>query len=380
MGNLKANTFFAAPTLPSTNFSLNQIDGAFFNLGWTPGNGARRIMIAKAGSAPTFVPVNGVDYVHNTDFGSGQEVAPGEFVVYDHFSTSFFLSNLTPATTYHFRIYEYNGAGATTEYLTSAFLIGSGTTSATPTTQTSNANFITVTTNSVNFSWQPGNGFRRLIVMREGSAVNAEPVMSTQYNVSFQFGNGAQIGTGNYTVYASTGTSTNITNLKAGTTYHLAFYEYNGNSQPQYLKPAYTTQVTTRSVPTVASTNLIISKVDGKELFLDWTSGNGQRRIIVAKKNSAPTFVPVNGSVYNANAIFGSGQQPVAGEFIVYDNNFHQTSVSGLDPASQYFFKIYEYDGVGNTTAYLTSASASVNGFTAATPLSPAAIPSKQAR
>ena len=132
--------------------------------------------------------------------------------------------------------------------------------------------------------------------MREGAAVNAEPVMSTQYNVSFQFGNGAQIGTGNYTVYASTGASTNVTNLKAGTTYHLAFYEYNGNSQPQYLKPAYTTQVTTRSVPTVASTNLVISKVDGKELFLDWTSGNGQRRIIVAKKNSAPSFVPVNGT------------------------------------------------------------------------------------
>ena len=290
-------------------------------------------------------------------------------------ATSFFLTNLNPATTYFFKIYEYNGTGTAIEYLTSSFLAGSGTTSATPTTQTSNANFTAITTNSVTFTWTQGNGQRRLVVMKEGAAVNADPVMSTQYNANASFGTGAQIGMGNYVVYASSGISTNVTNLKSGTTYHLAFYEYNGNSQPQYLKPAYTSAVITRSVPTFASTNLTISKVDGKELTLDWTSGNGQRRIIVAKKGSAPTFVPVNGSFYNANPIFGSGQQPVSGEFIVYDNNFHQTSVSGLDPASQYFFKIYEYDGSGNATAYLTSASASVNGFTAITPLSPASAP-----
>src|SRR5690349_18790050 len=84
----------APPTVPSSNFTFNTIDGAFFNLGWTAGNGARRLMVAKAGSEPTFVPTNGTTYTADTEFGKGQEVAPGEFIVYDHFSSSFFLTGL----------------------------------------------------------------------------------------------------------------------------------------------------------------------------------------------------------------------------------------------------------------------------------------------
>src|SRR5215204_1833049 len=105
----------APPTLPSHTLWFNAIDGGYFNLGWSPGNGARRVMVCKAGSVPAFIPQNGIDYDANTAFGQGQEVAPGEFIVYDHFSTSFFLTDLNPATTYYFKIFEYNGTGATTE-------------------------------------------------------------------------------------------------------------------------------------------------------------------------------------------------------------------------------------------------------------------------
>ncbi|MBL7739462.1 MAG: T9SS type A sorting domain-containing protein [Chitinophagaceae bacterium] len=362
------NVQAAAPTVPSSNLSFNAIDGGYFNLGWTPGNGSRRLIICKAGGPVTFVPQNGVDYTENTIFGSGQQVAPGEYVIYDHFSTSFFLTGLTPATQYFFRVYDYNGTGTAIEYLTSAFLSGNATTSATPTVQTSNAVFTTITTNSVNLTWTNGNGLRRLIVVREGAPVNADPVSNQVYNVSFQFGNGATTGTGNYTVYNSTGTGTNVANLRPGTQYFFAFYEFNGSSQPQYLAPAYTTSVTTRSIPTVASSNLVISKTDGKELSLNWTNGNGQRRIVVAKQGSNITANPANGTDYNANPVFGTGQQLSAGEYVVYDDNFNATTISGLNPATTYYFKIFEYDGTGSNTAYLTSSFASVNGPTAVTP------------
>ncbi|MBL7742297.1 MAG: T9SS type A sorting domain-containing protein [Chitinophagaceae bacterium] len=362
------NVQAAAPTVPSSNLSFNAIDGGYFNLGWTAGNGSRRLIICKAGGPVTFVPQNGVDYTENTIFGSGQQVAPGEYVIYDHFSTSFFLTGLTPATQYFFRIYDYNGTGAAIEYLTNVFLSGSATTSATPTVQTSNAVFTTITTNSVNLTWTNGNGFRRLIVVREGAPVNTDPVSNQQYNVSSQFGNGATTGPGNYTVYNSTGTGTNVANLRPGTQYFFAFYEFNGSSQPQYLTPAYTTSVTTRSIPTVASSNLVISKTDGKELSLNWTNGNGQRRIVVAKQGSNISANPANGTDYNANPVFGSGQQLGAGEYVVYDDNFNATTISGLNPATTYYFKIFEYDGTGSNTAYLTSSFASVNGPTAVTP------------
>src|SRR5262249_27220684 len=159
---------------------------------------------------------------------------------------------------------------------------------------------------------------RRLIVAREGSPVNADPVNSQPYNVNSVFGSGATTGTGNYTVYNSSSNSTTITNLQPGTEYHFAFYEFNGASQPQYLLPAYTTSVTTRNIPTVASSNVVMTRIDGKELAFSWTNGNGQRRIIVAKQGSNITSQPVSGTDYNANSTFASGQTIGTGEYVVF--------------------------------------------------------------
>ncbi len=365
---LSMQTSAAPPTVPASNLNFPAIDGGFFNIGWTPGNGTKRVIICKAGSPVTFIPQNGIDYIENTNFGSGQQVAPGEFVIYDNAFTSFFLVNLTPATQYFFAAFEYNGTGVNIEYLATNFLTGSASTSSVPTQQVSNASFVAVTANSVNATWSNGNGQRRLIVVRAGSEVDADPAMSHQYATNSVFGSGESIGAGNFTVYAGTGNSTSISNLQPNTEYFFSFYEYNGNGQPQYKIPAYTISVTTRSMPTIASSNIIVTKSDGKELVLNWTNGNGQRRIIIAKKNSAVTSQPVNGVDYDANSIFGQGQQLAAGEFIVYDDNFNAATISGLDPATTYSFRIFEYDGTGTNTIYLTTLFATGSGTTAIRP------------
>lgn len=357
----------APPTVPASNLSFNAIDGGYFNIGWTAGNGAKRIIICKAGSPVNFIPQNGVSYTANTNFGNGQQVETGEYIVYNSAFTSFYLTGLTAATQYYFAVYEYNGTGATTEYFLTA-LTGNAFTSSVPTVQVSNVTFSSITTSSVTINWTKGNGQRRLIVAREASAVNSNPVNNTAYNANAAFGSGVQIGTGNYVVYTSTGTSVVITNLKGGTTYHFALYEFNGSSQPQYKTPALTTSITTRSVPTIASSNVVITKADGKELSLSWTNGNGQRRIIIAKQGSNVTAVPANNTVYAANNNFGSGFQIAAGEYVVSDDNFNAATIKGLNPATVYYFKIFEYDGGAGTASYLTNSYGAVNGSTAATP------------
>lgn len=365
----------APPTVASSGLSFYAIDGNYFNLGWTAGNGARRLMIAKIGSEPTFVPQDKTSYTASTEFGLGQQVAPGEYVVYDHFSSSYFLNNLQPSTHYYFRMYEYNGSGNTTEYLTTTYLSGDGWTSTPPTVQTSAASFANITTNSASINWVSGNGQRRLIVAKEGSPVSAEPEANQPYSsASSTFGSGASLGDGNYAVYWSSSNSTTIFNLKAGTEYFLAFYELNGSQYPQYLKPAYNASFTTRSVPTIAPSDLTISKTDGKELTLNWTNGNGQRRLVVARKGSAVTSVPSSGTDYSANAFFGQGAQMAPGEYVVYADNFHSTTVSGLEPGVTYHFKVFEYDGTGTSTAYLTASFAAVDGATATTPAIQAAF------
>jgi hypothetical protein len=358
----------ATPTVPASNLSFNIIEGSFFNISWTAGNGTRRVVIAKAGSPVTAVPQNGIDYTENTNFGSGQAMAPGEYVVYDNAFTSYYLTGLTPGTQYYFAVFEYNGTGVNTEYLTSSFLTGNGFTPGTPTIQTSNAAFSTVTATSVTVTWTSGNGYRRLIVAREATPVTSDPVNLHNYSGSNSFGSGAQVGAGNYSVYTNTGNSTTINNLRPGTQYYLSFYEYNGNSEPVYLGPAYTATVTTRTIPTVAASDLVTIKTDGKELAFNWTNGNGQRRIMVAKQGSPVTAVPLNGISYTANNIFGSGSALAAGEFVVYDGTGNSTYVYGLNPSTNYHFRIYEYDGTGSNTIYLTNLFAAASAATATTP------------
>lgn len=358
----------AAPTLPAKNFSVNTIEGSFLNIGWGAGNGTRRVIICRAGAPVQSRPVNGIDYAENTEFGNGQQLLPGEYVIYDNAFTSFYVTGLAPATTYYFAVFEYNGTGVNTEYLVDPYLAASATTAAAPTEQTHDLVFSNITTSSVKMDWVKGNGSRRLIIARKDAPVTAEPVDLHSYSGASAFATGTQVGTGNYSVYSSSGTSVTITNLQANSTYHFAIYEYNGNSEPVYLKPAYTVSVTTRSAPTIPSKDMVATHIDGRELHFSWTPGNGAHRIMVAKLGSAVTGTPQNGVDYQFNETIGLGQTIGTGEYVVFDGNGHEANVYGLEPYSTYYFKIFEYDGAGSGTVYLTSLTAFITTSTAIKP------------
>jgi hypothetical protein len=99
-----------------------------------------------------------------------------------------------------------------------------------PSTQASGVNFTTVTSTGMTVNWTRGNGDGVIVVMKQGSAVNSDPVDGTYtgYVANPAFTSGTQIGSGNYVVYKGTGTSVAITGLTAGTTYYVAVYEYKG--------------------------------------------------------------------------------------------------------------------------------------------------------
>src|SRR6185503_4146895 len=137
---------------------------------------------------------------------------------------------------------------------------------------------------------------------------NADPVNTTFYSANSSFGNGSQIGSGNYVVFRSiTGSSVTITNLVPNTAYHFAVYDYNGVVTPAFLTPGATGNTTTAPQPTVPATSLNFTGVDGGSLRANWTVGNGQRRIVIARPSNPVTALPVNGVDYNASAAFGSG-------------------------------------------------------------------------
>lgn len=357
-----------APTIPTSNLTFPSVDGDRLQLRWTKGNGSRRIVIARAGAAVTASPTDGVDYNTNTNFGSGDEIAPGEFIVYDGTAFGVTVRSLQANTTYHFRVFEYNGSGAGTAYLTSSFLAGSQATVTAPTVQASNITFSNITGNSMTVTCTRGNGANRIIVARAGSPVDANPVDQVLYNWNQFFGRGPQIGAGNYVVYRGTSNTVNLRDLSPNTTYHFAIYEYNGSSGPIYLVPAATASQTTATTPTVAPTNLEVLSREGNRFRVRWTGGNGNARLLVVRQGAPVTGNPVDGVFYSADLDFGEGDQLNAGEYIISSGSSSNSEVRGLQPNTTYHIAVFEFNRSATNTYYLTSSTLTGTVSTAVTP------------
>ncbi len=119
-----------------------------------------------------------------------------------------------------------------------------------PSIQASNLQTNVQGINQIDLSWTRGDGNQVIVLVRESGAVNSNPVDGTTYNANSTFGNGDQIGIGNYVVYNGSGTSVSITGLNSATTYHFAVFEYNSTGNC-YLVPGATANATTNGIPTV---------------------------------------------------------------------------------------------------------------------------------
>ena len=118
-----------------------------------------------------------------------------------------------------------------------------------PTVQVTAAS-ITPSNTTMNISWTPGNGTNSIVIVKTASLVNGSPVDGVSYTANTTMGSGSQIGSGNYVVYNSTGSSVTITGLTAGTTYYVAVYTFNGgNGTENYLTTSPATANASTIIP-----------------------------------------------------------------------------------------------------------------------------------
>lgn len=214
-----------------------------------------------------------------------------------------------------------------------------------PTLQASAASVTGTASNAATVSWTRGNGANVIVLMKSGSAVDANPVNGTAYSANASFGSGTQIGTGNRVVYIGTGTSVPVTNLTAGTTYHVAVYEFNGtgsNLTYNTTSPAIANGPTLTIIPTTPT----FSAVTAVGFTVNWgtVTGASSYRLDVATDNGFTSFV----SGYN--------DLPVA---------TNSQSVSGLSPNTQYFARVRALNSAGQSSGNTTPASQTTNGLTA---------------
>ncbi|HOH97003.1 MAG TPA: hypothetical protein PL188_01710 [Candidatus Cloacimonadota bacterium] len=135
-------------------------------------------------------------------------------------------------------------------------------------------------------------------------------------------------------------------------TYLLGFWKLEGTANDSSGTPTYNgtlmgdaafqnTGIVLTSFPTTQASGLNATNIGVNSLTVNWDNGNGARRIVVM--NTENTFTnPVNGTDPSANSVWqNSGQQ------VIYNGTGGSVPISGLDPGTKYWFRVYEYNGTG---------------------------------
>jgi hypothetical protein len=236
-----------------------------------------------------------------------------------------------------------------------------------PTISASLLTFENIGTTSMRLRWTKGNGERRLVLIKSGVAVDANPVDEVAYTADSVNTQGSQLGTGNYVLYGNSDSSIVVTGLSPETAYHFAVFEYaNSGIESSYrtASPALGSQTTWAVEPTVQTTAINFTVVGATTMHLKWTNGNGSRRLVLAKANSAVNAVPEDGTSYTANAVFGTGSALATSNFVVFSSTIDSVVVTGLDMNTTYHFSVFEFNGTGGVQNYLTTAAPVASNFT----------------
>jgi hypothetical protein len=137
-----------------------------------------------------------------------------------------------------------------------------------------------------------------------------------------------------------------------------AVFGYQQNRNPYVDSPQYVNRIWGGAgalEPTVTASNFVLKSNTTTTALLSWKSGNGQKRLVLARASAPVNALPLDSNMYTANAIFGSGSQIGSGNFVVYNGMGSSIDISGLNQNLSYYFTVIEYNGTGKSINYLSS-------------------------
>ena len=117
-------------------------------------------------------------------------------------------------------------------------------------------------------------------------------------------------------------------------------------------------------VPTQNASAMNFSNVTSNSMTVNWTSGNGDGRVLIMRSGSAPNKFPLDGTDYAPQADLGDGN------YVVYSGAGNNTTLSNLNSNTNYQFRLYEYKknvDTGNHALYQLADPASGSQNTPAT-------------
>ncbi|RWY53688.1 T9SS type B sorting domain-containing protein [Mucilaginibacter gilvus] len=243
--------------------------------------------------------------------------------------------------------------------LGAAYAFVAGTPLNAPSGYANTLTFTNTTTTSTTLSWTKGNGGLRAVFIGVKGTAAPLPADYTTYNANAAYGSGKQLGTaGWYCVYNGDGSSVNISNLLAGTTYRAEVIEYNGsNGNERYLTTRFApADVTTvKAVGTVQASAVTFAGTTGTTTTVNWVNGNGTGRVVFISNSNSGSPLPAN-VYYSANTRYTSGNQiGTTGWYCIYNGTGSTVNVVGLASAQNYRVAVVEYSGTIAAPKYLTT-------------------------
>lgn len=222
-----------------------------------------------------------------------------------------------------------------------------------PTTSASNVRIFSPRIDSLTVVFTPGNGSQRLVVARADDNAFAAPANATTYAANAFFGQGAGLGNGNYVVYNGTGASFVLRGLLPKTQYFVRVYEYNGGSAAEQYGSAGANQTAGRyTLPNAFDPAATAVAIGPTGLTWSWQAEAGTGLLLLARKDQPVVFEPTDSTNFTANAVFGQGDEPSNGLFVLYQGDGTSVEVTALEQNSNYHFAWYSYVGDGTARSY----------------------------
>ncbi|OYU94283.1 MAG: hypothetical protein CFE21_17000 [Bacteroidetes bacterium B1(2017)] len=360
------------PTSAATNVTFSDVRLNQMMVKWTHGNGSGRYVVAHVTSAVNKIPADSTVYISNSEFGSGDDLGAGNFVVYAGTEDSVLVTGLTSGLSYYFKVFEYNGDGQFRRVLATAPSASMATLSKAtePNTGSSALIFSAVSKTSMQLNWTNGNGASRIVIASMGQAVSTMPTDGETYFSDNSF-NGASsyLSDRERVVYVGSGNQFNLTGLAENTTYYFAVIEYNGSAYTiNYQSSGFATgsKKTSSSliVPSTAAKNIVFTKVGSDSLGISFTPGNGEKRLVLVRKGSSLNSFPVLGKNYVANTEFGKGDSLDDGSFAVWSDAGSSVTVTNLEAKTTYWVSVFEFNTSPFGNLYLIDSFPEANTIT----------------
>ncbi|MBX7151962.1 fibronectin type III domain-containing protein [bacterium] len=349
------------PSAQPTNLVISQVTSSSMTLNWTAPATAPTgyLILRRGGTVPTEVPVDGTTY--GSTFGASQ--------VFMVTGTSTNFTGLIDYTNHHYKIWAYNGSGASINYNTVSPLSGNQFTLVAPPPAPTGIEFSYIGSDRMNVGWTQGaTAPAGYLILRRAGGPPGQPVQGTAYTEGQSIGSDGTIVdfSGNIQMYMQEAVRTGAaepctecggggggvvelyvtsTGMQPSTAYYFAIYAYNSPGTGTSYSSGLTGNATTLQADPAAVSNFTVSPLTQSSVSISWSAVSGATGYIVIRQTSVTTAKPIDGIVYGSPGT-------AAGGTVAYVGNGLTCTDNGLASSTTYYYYIFAYNGSAATTNY----------------------------